>query len=443
MAPSNVAAQPTATAPIPQVSDAVFRDADRYREVFVYADPFKHVVIEDFFEPSFAERLLIDFPSFNPKLAMNEHGQLGGKAVNTKIREISATYKELYETLGSKPFLEFVSRLSGIPDLILDPKLFGGGTHDNQHGQELDAHVDFNYDESQQLHRRLNLIVYMNKEWRGDWGGGLEIHSDPRDPANNRISTYEPLFNRCVMFETNEYSWHGFPKIHLPPEKRHLSRKSISIYLYTKTRPAGEIAPMHGTFYIQRPLPAHISAGRILTAEDEREIRNLLLRRDDWIKSYQRMELDKNRDIAAKNHAIQELMNHIRVPLTGYAVQAGPPTGIYTDDWVSSRAELQIRPLAPVSGIVLRGWRPEGAPKARVSVSVDGGASSETQLTGGSFELTVKLPKPASEPFPVKIVSEADGRFVPESQDNRDLVFMMAELRAQHPAIQTLMKMLG
>src|ERR1700692_803237 len=147
-----------------QVSESVMGEAERHQDAFLHAEPFKHVVVEKFFEPSFARRLLNEFPIFDTKLAMNEHGGIGGKAVNTKIREISPAYKELYEAISSQPFLNLVSRLSGIPDLILDPKLYGGGTHDNRHGQELDAHVDFNYDEGQQLHRRLNLIVYLNED---------------------------------------------------------------------------------------------------------------------------------------------------------------------------------------------------------------------------------------------------------------------------------------
>jgi Rps23 Pro-64 3,4-dihydroxylase Tpa1-like proline 4-hydroxylase len=233
---------------IPEVSAEVLQHVDRYRDAFDHADHFKHVMIENFLEPSFAEQLLTDFPSFNPRLARNEYGDIGGKAVNTQIREISPVYQRLYAVISSKPFLEFMSRLSGIPDLLIDPKMFGGGTHDNRHGQELDPHVDFNYDESEQLHRRLNLIVYLNKEWETEWGGALEIHSNPRRPQENQIESFDPLFNRAVMFETNEYSWHGFPKIDLPADKRHLSRKSLSIYLYTKDRPAEEIAPMHATF---------------------------------------------------------------------------------------------------------------------------------------------------------------------------------------------------
>jgi 2-oxoglutarate-Fe(II)-dependent oxygenase superfamily protein len=278
-----------------------------YADAFKSAHPFKHVVVENFFEPSFAENLLAEFPAFDPKLAMNEMGRLGGKAVNTRIRSIGPAYHQLHDALGTRHFLDVISRVSGIPDLIMDPTMFGGGTHDNHHGQELDVHVDFNLDESEQLHRRLNVIVYLNKEWKSEWGGALEIHSHPWNPDRNQIHSIAPLFNRCVIFETNERSWHGFPKIDLPPEKRHLSRKSISIYLYTKDRPAKEIVPKHGTFYVQRPLPSHIREGRLLTAEDVMQVKSLLRRRDDWLMAYQKMELDKNREIAIRDAMIKDL----------------------------------------------------------------------------------------------------------------------------------------
>ena len=434
--------QAAPSAVLRQVSGSVVDNAGRYQDVFLYAEPFKHVVIEDFFEPSFARRLLEEFPSFDPKLAMNEHGNIGGKAVNTRIREISPAYKELYEAISSQPFLDLISRLSGIPDLILDPKLYGGGTHDNRHGQELDAHVDFNYDEAQQLHRRLNLIVYLNEDWKAEWGGAIEIHSNPRDPASNRIRAYDPLFNRCVMFETNEYSWHGFPKINLPPDKRHLSRKSISIYLYTKDRPAEEIVPMHGTFYIQRPLPDRIQAGRALTGEDLQELKQLLVRRDDWIAFYHKMELEKNREIAAKEHAVQDLMNRVHAPLTGYVLQAGSAAGIYADRWVASHAELPIQPLAPVSSLLLRGWRPETALAGRVRISV-GNSSAEAAVAGGSFEISLTLPQAAAEALTLKIDSKSQGRVVDSAVDSRDLEFLVSEIRARHPLLNTLTKLLG
>lgn len=425
-----------------QVSESVVEQAGRYQDAFLHAEPFKHVVVENFFEPSFARRLLEEFPSFDPKLAMNEHGGIGGKAVNTKIREISPAYKELYEAISSQPFLDLISRLSGIPELILDPKLFGGGTHDNRHGQELDAHVDFNYDEAQQLHRRLNLIVYLNEDWKTEWGGAIEIHSNPRDPATNRIRAYDPLFNRCVMFETNEYSWHGFPKINLPPDKRHLSRKSISIYLYTKDRPAEEIVPMHGTFYYQRPLPDYIQASRVLTAEDVEELKKLLIRRDDWIAFYHKMELDKNREIAIKNHAIQDLTSRVHAPLTGYVLQTGSATGIHADGWVASHAEITIQPLAAVASILLRGWRPEKAPAGRVRLAV-GSNAAEVAVAEGNFEISLSLPQTSEEKFVLTIDTKSQSRVVDPGVDARDLEFLVSEIRARHPLLKTLTKLLG
>jgi hypothetical protein len=428
MVSPNVASR--ALAPISQISEAALREVDRYRDVFLHADPFKHVVIENFFEPAFAERLLADFPSFDTRLAKNEMGLVGGKAVQMNIRTISPVYEELYAVIGGRLFLEFVSRLAGIPDLILDPKMYGGGTHDNQHGQELDPHVDFNYDEGRQLHRRLNLIVYMNKEWRTEWGGALEIHSNPRRPGENIIRSYDPLFNRCVMFETNEYSWHGFPKIDLPADKRHLSRKSISIYLYTKDRPAEEIAPMHGTFYVQRPLPENIAAGHTLTDADVDALRRLLIRRDGWIEQYQRLELEKNRELADKASNIQELTGRIRAPLTGYMLQEGTATGLYADGWVAPQVEITVRALLPVSEIILRGWRPNNLPRGRVRVLIGDAASIETETGAGMFELTATLPQSIHDAFPVRIAFTSDQNS--PSPDGRDLAFVLIEIRARH-----------
>ena len=462
---------------IPQVSPKVVAGADGYREIFTGAQPFKHLAIDDFFEPGFAERLLAEFPRFDPQLARNEMGEIGGKAVNTRIREISPAYRELYDVIGGKPFLEMMSRISGIPDLILDPRMYGGGTHENLHGQELDPHVDFNYDEAQQLHRRLNVIVYLNKGWRPEWGGAIEIHSNPRDPATNQIRGFDPIFNRCVMFETNEISWHGFPKIDLPPEQRAQSRKSISIYLYTKTRPMEEVAPLHGTFYVQRPLPDRFREGRPLSPQDVADLQELLWRRDIWIQQYQKMELDKNREIAEKNQGIRAmieshtaeiatakvalaalenelqrqqeaphsrseqwefLLRNIRVPLTGYAVQTQTLGGVHADLWIGPRAELEIQPVVRINGIRLRGWRPGGSPAGTLRLS-SGKASAETRVSEGAFALDLRLSAAAGEPL--RLAMECD--VLPQmGADTRELSFRLVELRCLHPLLPLLAKVL-
>ena len=415
-----------------QLSAPTVRDADRYREAFQQARPFKHVVIDQFFDPAFAQQLLAEFPSFNSGSSTNEAGRKEGKAVNTDINSISPAYRTLYEVISGREFLDFVSRLSGISELLIDPLMFGGGTHENLHGQELDPHVDFNYDQSVQLHRRLNLIVYLNPQWQSEWGGALEIHSNPRTPFENRITSYDPLFNRCVMFETNEYSWHGFPRIDLPEDRRHLSRKSISIYLYTKERPAEEIVSAHATFYVQRPLPLHFTSGHTLSSADLEELQRLVLRRDEWIKVYQEMELQKSREFTNLNAYLRNLLTRPSIPLTGYVLHEGGQEGLYGDGWASSNVSLRLKALMPVTRIVLRGFRPAMAPQARMTISINGTAVVQ-QAISESFNVSAPLPKNTPETFLLEISCDGPRHWAESNGDDRDLGYLLTEVRAIHP----------
>ena len=424
---------PTQEAGLIRIAPETIERVDEMRETFLHAEPFRYVFIDELFENGFAETLLAEFPSFDRRLAIAESGAVGGKAVNTTIATISPGYKELYELISSRPFLEFISRLSGVPDLLPDPAMYGGGTHENLHGQELDPHVDFNLDQTEQLHRRLNLIVYLNKEWRPEWGGGLEIHSNPRRPEENRIHTCEPLFNRAVLFETNEYSWHGFPKIDLPEDKRHLSRKSISIYLYTKERPAGEIAPKHATFYVQRPLPARFAPDYVLSSDDVLELQRLLVRRDHWIELYQRMELDSNRRIGELHRHVRSLEAGTRAPLTGYVLQQGYSSGLYADLWASSSLKVRIAPLMPVGELTLKGFRPESSARGTAKILIDGRERGRTEVGGGPFEVVAGLTGATTEPFDVEILFDKPA--AKTALDDRDLAFVLIELRAHHPRL--------
>lgn len=261
------------------VDPHVLAGVDRHAAAFARREPFRHVVIDDFLEAGYAARLLADFPPFDRGNARNESGELGGKSTVERIRGLSPAYAALDDLIQGPPFLGLVSRITGIPDLLYDPFYFGGGTHENREGQDLDPHVDFNRHPVERWHRRLNLIVYLNREWRDDWGGSLELHSDPRS-ADDRVTLVTPLYNRCVIFETTEWSWHGFGRIALPPERRDLTRKSIALYFYTRQRPAEESADTHSTIYVDRPLPQHLRAGTTLTEADVEALRTLLARRD-------------------------------------------------------------------------------------------------------------------------------------------------------------------
>ncbi len=216
--------------------------------------------------------------------------------MHPNLAQLGPSYVRFDQLLQTDEFLKFISAITSIPKLLYDPDYVGGGTHENRNGQDLDPHIDFNYHPGTRLHRRLNLILFLNSEWEQEWGGALELHRDPSlHPSQDEIAAIVPAFNRCVIFETTEHSWHGFRRIALPPEKEHISRRSIAVYFYTRERPATETEASHGTIYVQRPLPDHIQPGYSLTEHDLHEINVLLARRDTHIDYLYKRELEFTR----------------------------------------------------------------------------------------------------------------------------------------------------
>ena len=273
---SETMTEPTTLA---QISRHVLADTSTYAQQFARREPFRHVVIEDFFAPEYAAQLLAEFPPFERGNALNENGEIGNKSTVERVRELGSAYAALDDLVKSPALLDLIGRITGIPELLYDPWYFGGGTHENRDGQDLDPHIDFNRHPVESWHRRLNLIVYLNHAWNDAWGGSLELHSDPRAP-DDQVTLIAPIYNRCVIFETTETSWHGFGRIGRPPGAAPLSRKSVALYFYTRERPAEEMADMHSTIYVDRPLPERFQPGMTLAAADVEQLRVLLARRD-------------------------------------------------------------------------------------------------------------------------------------------------------------------
>ena len=268
---------------LPIINPSVLESSDTLRARFTSALPFPHVVIENFLTAEFAESLLGTFPAFERGNAIGDDGEIGGKSTLDKIRQISPAYEHLDDAIKGPEFLNAISAITGIERLIYDPWYLGGGTHENRNGMSLDPHVDFNFHPSERWHRRLNLIIYLNPEWQDQWGGCLELFRDPAaDARPSRVVA--PTFNRCVIFETSERSWHAFNEIRLPHERSSESRRSIALYFYTKDRPADETADRHTTYYVNRQLPEHITDGKVLTRSDVADIKHLLEQRDGHIR---------------------------------------------------------------------------------------------------------------------------------------------------------------
>ncbi len=438
------------------ISQEVKDNIDLYNQSFQTAKPFKHVLIDGFWKTEIAEELLKDFPNFDPQKAINEMGEVGGKAVYENLSEISTNYASIAKYISSEEFLEIISKITAIENLIHDDSFYGGGTHENLNGQELDPHIDFNFDERTGLHRRFNLIIFLNKEWDPSWGGSIELHSNPREPEVNEIKSFSPIFNRCVLFETNEYSWHGFPKIQLPEEKQHLSRKSLSIYLYTKERPELEIAPSHGTFYVQRPLPSHIKPGSVLSTEDYQEISWLLKKRDLFINFYQQKELKDSGILKKRDKIIQfyqqkelkdsaELQNLIsyikflesrtRLPTTGYVLQEGVATGFWADGWCTQELNGNFRVQKGVNSIEIVGYISEQHLKPNIITVTVNDISSTKEITNtGTFtiEIAVQVDEGNLANISIANTETMSGLRANINEDIRETSFLLKEIRFIH-----------
>lgn len=210
--------------------------------------PFRYIMFENFFHPDKAEVILQHYPTIEDgKWDGTTYIDQKNKFQKTKFDENSVLDK-VFKEMNSTEFLSWLQDITEMEDTLLgDSDLFGGGLHQSINGAFLNVHVDYNIHPKTKFHRRLNVLVYMNKDWKDEYEGHLELW-DLSNDRKQMIGKYAPTFNRCVIFETNEISFHGHPKPLNTPAG--VNRKSIATYYYTRTRPAHEIAEDHNTLYI-------------------------------------------------------------------------------------------------------------------------------------------------------------------------------------------------
>jgi hypothetical protein len=199
----------------------------------------------------------------------------GGKSKQQNIRELGRSFLAFDELIKSEEFLNILSKITGIPNLIYDPDYYGGGTHESLNGERLLPHIDYNYHPKTGHYRRLNLLVYLNPEWQQEWGGELELHSNPLDADKDRVKSCSVHKNSCTILETTSTSWHGFPVIELPANKRHLSRRSIAVYYYTENPPSNDTDLNRSTIYVSEPFPTRFKNGTKLSEDDLTNLREL------------------------------------------------------------------------------------------------------------------------------------------------------------------------
>jgi len=245
-------------------------DIERMRIEYQSAAPYPHIVIDDFLKPEAAKAAMAEYPPLEPErwnnyLHINER-----KFSNTDPSTWGPTLQRILEELNSPRFVHFVGELLGVEKLIADPSLEGGGLHQSARGGFLNIHADFTvHPHKRNWQRRANIILYLNEDWKREYGGDLELWSTDMKQCVQKIS---PVANRAVIFTTDATSFHGHPEPMKCPEET--ARRSLALYYFSV-----EDEPMvRSTDY--RPRPGD-GAKAILIIADK-----LMLRAYDWAKRH-------------------------------------------------------------------------------------------------------------------------------------------------------------
>jgi hypothetical protein len=222
--------------------------AESKREGYESASPFPHAVMDDFLPAEVLEGVLAEFPSPREADWFAFDSPLERKLATKEDSPMGPTTRHLLAELNSAAFIDFLEGLTGIQGVVPDPHFEGGGLHQIEPGGHLKVHADFNRHPRTGLERRLNVLLYLNRDWREEYGGALELWSRDMSACVARIL---PVFNRCVVFSTTSTSFHGHPEPLNCPEGE--TRKSMALYYYSKERPAEEQAGEHNTLFQARP----------------------------------------------------------------------------------------------------------------------------------------------------------------------------------------------
>jgi len=219
------------------------RKASTYRNNL----PYPHIVLDDLFDREKIKEILDEFPDEDAIDWRRFNDETGVKLASKNENQLGPKTFHLINVLNSGTFLRFLESLTGIENLISDPYLFGGGMHQIKRDGYLKIHVDYNKHPHFPFDRRVNLLLYLNENWEESFGGAIELWSTDMKKCVQKVL---PLFNRIVIFNTTNDSFHGHPeKLSCPSNQ---SRKSIALYYFTASI-SESLAPPHCTIYKERP----------------------------------------------------------------------------------------------------------------------------------------------------------------------------------------------
>ncbi|RAM48419.1 MAG: hypothetical protein C6Y22_27910 [Hapalosiphonaceae cyanobacterium JJU2] len=204
---------------------------DEYAQKFREAKPHRHLIIDGFLDPEAAMQAYQVFPKMEEMDKLKDIRQY--KAQDPDISKFDPIFsKIIFDHLQSQRLLQILTKITGIPNLYADPKLYASGLAQGTNGSFLNVHIDNSSHPTEPWYRRLNILVYLNPNWTEEKGGHLELWS----PDMSESVAILPIFNRMMLFATDKQSWHGHRRVNTPDGD---TRKSINIYYFTEESPDG------------------------------------------------------------------------------------------------------------------------------------------------------------------------------------------------------------
>jgi hypothetical protein len=264
------------TQPVSAIDTRAFveQDVAALAARYAAARPGPHIAIDGLFPPQVLDQVCAEIATIEVDPEKNFYSTYLKRRISDLNRLPPAT-RQLVSDLNSANFIAFLEKLTGIEGLVPDPHLEGGGLHQIGAGGYLKIHTDFNFHQRLKLHRRLNLLLYLNRDWQAEWGGAIEFWDEH---VRECQASYLPLFNRMVVFSTTDTSYHGHPDPLACPDT--LTRNSIALYYYTAERPKSEVRFKRSTMTNYQPRPSEgFSQGRLHHRLNQLEIRYPFLRR--------------------------------------------------------------------------------------------------------------------------------------------------------------------
>ena len=212
--------------------------AEKKKSEYLSASPFPNIELDNFFDNDFLKKIVKNFPNLEKINSSQKYTNKNEvKFANNDYKNFPNSIKSLFDFMNSSMFIKFLQKITSIKEkLVIDPELNGGGLHEIKSGGMLKIHTDFNRHPTLDLDRRINILIYLNINWDQAYGGDLELWDKEMKFCGKKIS---PVFNKMVIFSTNDFSNHGHPEPINCPED--VSRKSIALYYFSNGRPASEL----------------------------------------------------------------------------------------------------------------------------------------------------------------------------------------------------------